>query len=106
MGSHDAVRATLRLRLDQLTKRVGAIESDLRRAGDRDSEEQAVERENDQVLEGLDATSRGEAEQILAALGRIRNGQYGTCVKCGGAIPAARLVAIPTAATCVTCVAR
>lgn len=105
MGSHDAVRAVLRSRLDQLTKRVGAIESDLRRAGHQDWEEQAIERENDQVLEGLDAASRGEAEQILAALRRIRDGRYGTCVKCGEAIAAARLTAMPTAETCVRCVA-
>lgn len=103
MGSYDAVQAALRSRLSALTKRVGAIESDLRRTGDRDSEERAIERENDQVLEGLDATSRGEAEQILAALGRIRDGQYGTCAKCGGAIAAARLAAMPTATTCLAC---
>ena len=103
MGNHETVRAALRSRLDRLTRRVGTIESDLRDTGDRDWEEQATQRENDQVLEGLDAASRVEAAEILAALRRIREGQYGTCVRCGGAITANRLNAMPTAATCVGC---
>ncbi len=49
----------------------------------------------------------GQAERRLAeieeALARVRDGTYGVCVRCGRAIPAARLVARPTARTCVGC---
>ncbi|WP_028050703.1 TraR/DksA C4-type zinc finger protein [Cellulomonas sp. URHD0024] len=42
---------------------------------------------------------------IDAALRRIASGSYGVCVVCGRPIPEARLEALPTASTCVTCVA-
>ena len=45
-------------------------------------------------------------EQIEAALKRIEEGTYGRCEECGGAIPKARLEAIPYAALCVKCALR
>jgi DnaK suppressor protein len=42
-------------------------------------------------------------EEIDAALERIADGTYGACVRCGRAIPAARLEFRPFAATCVAC---
>jgi DnaK suppressor protein len=42
-------------------------------------------------------------ERLTAALKRIDEGTYGTCVECGKSIAAARLKAIPEATTCVTC---
>jgi RNA polymerase-binding transcription factor DksA len=54
----------------------------------------------------LDALVR-QAEQRLAdvrrAIARLEAGEYGRCVVCGAPIPAARLEARPTAATCVGC---
>ena len=41
--------------------------------------------------------------EIDAALDRITAGTYGTCVRCGTAIPAERLEFRPRAATCVGC---
>jgi RNA polymerase-binding transcription factor DksA len=50
------------------------------------------------------------ARQVLADLdqaqARMAAGSYGLCDGCGGAIPDERLVARPTASTCVRCAAR
>ena len=103
MPQHDAVRAQLEEQLSRLLKRVGTIESDLKRAHDRDWNEQAIELENDEVLEGLDEMTQGEVRRIRAAISRIANGTYGVCSTCGHPISAERLAAIPSALTCVTC---
>jgi DnaK suppressor protein len=42
-------------------------------------------------------------EEIDAALQRIADGSYGSCVRCGAAIPAERLEFRPHAARCVAC---
>ena len=42
-------------------------------------------------------------EEIDAALRRIADGSYGSCVHCGTAIPPERLEFRPFAAGCVTC---
>jgi len=42
-------------------------------------------------------------ERLTAALKRIADGTYGTCVECGKPIGQARLKALPEAVTCVTC---
>ncbi|HEX9031583.1 MAG TPA: TraR/DksA C4-type zinc finger protein [Streptosporangiaceae bacterium] len=44
--------------------------------------------------------------EIDAALGRLDDGSYGSCQRCGEAIGAERLAARPSAATCVRCAAR
>jgi RNA polymerase-binding transcription factor DksA len=40
---------------------------------------------------------------IDAALSRIQDGRYATCIDCGDDIDAARLAAFPTATRCVAC---
>lgn len=37
------------------------------------------------------------------ALARIRNGTYGTCTRCGSAIPFGRLIVLPESDHCVGC---
>lgn len=44
--------------------------------------------------------------RLAAALARLEDGTYGTCLVCGRAIGLARLRAIPEATTCVECQAR
>jgi DnaK suppressor protein len=44
-----------------------------------------------------------EIFEIEAALGRIREGMYGSCEACGHAIPVHRLRAIPYARLCIPC---
>jgi DnaK suppressor protein len=48
----------------------------------------------------IDWTTR---RAVLAALDRIRSGEYGTCEHCGEPIHAKRLEAVPWATLCVTC---
>jgi len=44
-----------------------------------------------------------ELAEVEAALARLADGSYGECADCGMTIPAARLLAYPTARRCVTC---
>jgi RNA polymerase-binding transcription factor DksA len=58
------------------------------------------------VLAKLDEHDRREAEEVHAALERIRDGSYGKCSDCGRAIAAARLKALPAAPRCTACQGR
>ena len=75
MKSTTPLRNKLEARLGEIAQRVGRIEHDLRRERDRDSEERAIELENDQVLEGLDEMGRVEVREIRAALARMAAGR-------------------------------
>lgn len=44
-----------------------------------------------------------ELAEVDAALARIDDGSYGRCERCGQAIAAERLEAVPATRTCVTC---
>ena len=57
-------------------------------------------RELDMTLEG---NAREQLARVERALGRLDSGEYGTCRRCGGKIPVARLEAVPTAELCVAC---
>ena len=57
----------------------------------------------DPVAWSTTATAKLVAEQIRTALARLDAGTYGLCTLCGGAIPAARLDAVPHAASCLSC---
>ena len=65
-----------------------------------DFAEQATERQNEDVVYGLDDAARVELEQIKQALHRIENNEYGLCQECGEPIPYGRLQAIPYTAYC------
>lgn len=103
MPKHQAARLQLEQQLARLLTRAGKIERDLRQTHDRDSQEQAIERENDPVLEGLDGMTLDEVRRIRTALRRIAEGTYGTCGQCGQAIAPERLAAMPSAITCLAC---
>lgn len=49
--------------------------------------------------------ARQRLAAIDAAIGRIGDGSYGRCERCGGPIGQERLAARPTATTCVRCAA-
>lgn len=89
---------------DELTQRIYAIDKDIRHEGlSADWEEQATERENDEVLESLGKTSEEELIMINSALKRIDAGEYFSCSNCGEDIPAARLESLPFITRCVSC---
>ncbi|HEY2551653.1 MAG TPA: TraR/DksA C4-type zinc finger protein [Streptosporangiaceae bacterium] len=50
--------------------------------------------------------AREQLEAVQAALGRLQQGSYGVCERCGQLIAAERLAARPTAASCVSCAGR
>ena len=52
---------------------------------------------------GLMEAEEDTLSLIDAALGRIEEGNYGRCVQCEGAIPKARLNAIPYTPVCIKC---
>jgi DnaK suppressor protein len=59
-----------------------------------------VDREIDYTLEASDGRLLAD---IDAALARIENGTYGTCVNCSAQIPPERLEAMPWATLCIEC---
>lgn len=52
---------------------------------------------------GIVESIRNQRSEIVAALGRLDEGTYGSCEKCGQQIPEARLQAVPSARLCVSC---
>lgn len=59
-----------------------------------------------QQVAALLRQAEDELVELAAARGRVVAGTFGTCEVCGGAIGAERLVARPTARTCVACAGR
>jgi len=55
------------------------------------------------LFERLDERGKREIEEIDAALRRIEDGTYGSCVDCGAHIGMARLKAMPAASLCIRC---
>jgi DnaK suppressor protein len=56
-----------------------------------------------EVTEVLAAGARIALDDVLAALYRMDNGSYGSCTKCGTAIPLERLEVLPQVAHCLPC---
>ena len=67
-----------------------------------DPEGATIAFEREQVT-ALLARSRAGRERVLAALGRLDDGTYGVCERCGGAIGAGRLEARPDTTVCIGC---
>lgn len=99
----DRVRRQLLKRLADLGERLEGIEAELVAHSDPDWEEQAQEREGDEVLEELGTAGQKEIRQIRAALDRIQDGSYGVCTQCGERISEDRLAALPATPLCRTC---
>ncbi len=55
------------------------------------------------MIEALGTQDIKRLRAIDAALSRINQGRYGTCMKCNKKIPAERLQAIPYAVLCIDC---
>ncbi|MDX1456069.1 MAG: TraR/DksA family transcriptional regulator, partial [Marinobacter sp.] len=69
----------------------------------RDFAEQAVETQNDEVVDGLEAESRAELAQVNHALERIESGDGDDCERCGEPIDPRRLQILPYTTLCVKC---
>ena len=87
----------------ELKRRLAAIEVDVRSEASKDSEEQSIERENDEVIDTLGNSAREELGKISQALRRIDSGNYFDCIVCGEPIGEARLTSVPYTDICVEC---
>ena len=109
MDEKQGRRQQLETLLAQLEQRLNKVERDRRRettALEQDWEEQAITRQNDEVLDGLEVEGTQQVAAIRAALQRLEEGTYGLCVTCGEPIAAARLEALPHAVQCIACAAK
>lgn len=103
MSEHIRLKELLEAQLADLLGRAEAVEDDLRHPLAADSEEQAIDLADDEVLAGTDAVLRREIHEVREALLRIERGEYGTCASCGEDIAPRRLEVLPTATRCIKC---
>ena len=71
-----------------------------------DFAEQAIETENDEVVEVLDRDGQVKLDQIKKALARIDEGTYAQCTECAAKVQEARLLAIPETEFCIKCASK
>lgn len=106
MSNIDSIRIQLKEELKELYSRSDRFDEHWRNsAKHKDWEEQAIARENDEVVSSLDEMTRQKILQIENTLTRIDNEEYGICTRCNNPIEAARLAIMPSVTTCITCVA-
>ncbi|MGF2685227.1 TraR/DksA family transcriptional regulator [Marinobacter sp. DUT-3] len=95
----ETLRADLKARLSRYEahqhREDGALEKDF--------EEQAVQTQNDEVVDSLESETRSELAQIEHALDRIRQGVGEECERCGEEIDPRRLQVLPYTTVCVGC---
>ncbi len=103
MNDFEAIKESLIRRKEKLEELLGRVEASARRKLDKSFEEQAIQRENEEVLTGLDNSLNLEYTQIQKALARIESGTYGICENCGNRISEKRLEALPHSNLCIEC---
>ena len=92
-------------RIAELTTHIRKISDDLDQPLPAHLEDQAIDLEDDEVLEGIGRANQQEVRLLQIALSRIADGSYGICQKCGDPISEARLNAVPYAQVCRNCAA-
>lgn len=93
-------------RLAELGVRIHEIDAELGHEKTKDMADQAVDLEDDEVLEGIGIAAQNEILLLKKAMTRIKDGTYGTCLSCGEKISDERLEAVPYAPLCRTCANR
>ncbi len=96
-------KAALLAQKAAIEARLSSIDEELDSHHNPDWEDLAIERENDEVLETSALTGQQDLRQIDAALIRIKQGDYGNCVKCGAEIEQQRLDVLPATPFCRAC---
>ena len=86
-----------------LNARLQELDDELGHTLSKDLEDQAIDLEDDEVLEGLGAAAQNEVALLKKALKRMDDGTYGTCLECGEPISRERLEAVPYAPLCKNC---
>jgi len=103
MPDTEKLREQFEARITELVNQTKEIDAELRETPNPDFEENAVEMEGDEVLEGLGQFALEEIQQLKLAIQRIDNGIYGDCAECGEPIGKDRLAAVPHATKCMDC---
>jgi DnaK suppressor protein len=93
----------IRDRLKELDVRLNEIETELDQPKSRDLGEQAIDLEDDEVLESIGIAGQKEIALLRKALARIADETYGACLVCGESISEERLTAVPYAPLCKVC---
>ncbi|WP_430262117.1 TraR/DksA family transcriptional regulator [Neorhizobium sp. DAR64862/K0K3] len=96
-------KAILLQRQQYLQTRLEKIEHDFEQPRNRDDDDRAVERNNDEVLDELGEAGQTELLAIEAALHRVKEGTFGICAKCGNGISDQRLDIVPHTPFCQSC---
>ena len=91
VGTVVATQKELIERLDKVARHTGRRDEPL----PSDSEEQAQELENEELLFALDASLATELKAVNTALERIEAGEYTVCERCAHDIFEERLMALP-----------
>ena len=103
MEPYAEIREVLLRKQQELTVRLENLKQNLRGGRSADSQEQAQELENAEVVDALGNETRLELTKIAKALDQIKNDTYGICADCGQEIPLARLKVQPFADRCIRC---
>jgi len=99
-------KTAIEARLEELGERLHQIEDELDTPKTQDLNDQAIDLEDDEVLEGVGQAAQKEVGLLQQALKRIENGEYGTCAVCGDPISDERLNAVLYATLCRNCAAQ
>jgi len=103
MDQYADIEQILVAKRDELTVRLQRIKDNLTAGRSADSQEQAQELENAEVVDALGNEARAELTSVAKALDQMKNGTYGVCADCADDIPMARLKAYPFADRCIRC---
>jgi RNA polymerase-binding protein DksA len=103
MSQYERIQAQLLAKQAELSHRLERLKENLTGGRCADSQEQAQELENAEVVDALGNEARAEISKIAKALDQIKNHTYGVCADCGETIPMARLEAYAFADRCIRC---
>jgi len=103
LDDHSEIESALVAKRDELMSRLENIKRNITGGRSADSQEQAQELENAEVVDALGNEARHELHLIAKALDQIKQGSYGQCVDCAKPIPQPRLEAYPFADRCIDC---
>jgi len=99
----NTIRIALEEKLSELQVRAAEIENTLTSRKNADSEERALELEDDQTTAVIGEITDAEIRDIKVAIARIEAGKYFTCVQCGKQIAEERLLVLPSTSKCAHC---
>jgi DnaK suppressor protein len=103
MTTTTQTREALSRRLVELEDQAVRLRADIIEPMSADSEEQAVEAEDDETLLAQETMVMERIAAVRAAITRVDEGNYGICLTCGEAIAPARLKVLPEASQCIAC---